>query len=441
MRSPEDLLAAPEPPPGDPRGGPSDDRGGPTTLMTRPLGVEAGGWLRRLSPLWWAHRRVVAIALIASVISSATLAVTPWLQKIVIDSAILHHTYRLAPAAGADGWRLHAAIRLQRHPSLQCRPGQLGHRLRPAQHRLRALAGLGLRPPRPAADRPARLEDELGSGADPHAVDAAPADAGERAAVPAGRRDHGAPLAAADRHRRPADAAPVLPGVPDAPRRLPVELGDAGPHGRDGRSRRRLRERRPRREGLRAGSARAGAGHGLARRALRVADAQLAAALPADLHPADHPPARPGDGAGARWVAGLRGPSHGRHARRVLRLPHPAHVSGPPDGRRPRRGAAGTGGRRAGARAARLTARRDRESGRHRAPLPRRPGQLRRRLLRLSPVRAGPRRIRPAGARRARRWRWSGPRGRASPPSGCCCPASTTSRRVRCWSTGSTSAR
>jgi ATP-binding cassette, subfamily B, bacterial len=65
--------------------------------MTRPLGVEAGGWLRRLSPLWWAHRRVVAIALIASVISSATLAVTPWLQKIVIDSAILHHTYRLAP--------------------------------------------------------------------------------------------------------------------------------------------------------------------------------------------------------------------------------------------------------------------------------------------------------------------------------------------------------
>src|SRR3984957_18448405 len=97
MRSPEDLLAAPEPPPGDPRGGPSDDRGGPTTLMTRPLGVEAGGWLRRLSPLWWAHRRVVAIALIASVISSATLAVTPWLQKIVIDSAILHHTYRLAP--------------------------------------------------------------------------------------------------------------------------------------------------------------------------------------------------------------------------------------------------------------------------------------------------------------------------------------------------------
>jgi ATP-binding cassette subfamily B protein len=40
---------------------------------------------------------VVSIALFASVVSSATLAVTPYLQKIVIDSAILHHTYRIEP--------------------------------------------------------------------------------------------------------------------------------------------------------------------------------------------------------------------------------------------------------------------------------------------------------------------------------------------------------
>src|ERR1700728_4560345 len=97
MRSPEDLLAAPEPSPHRVGGAAADDGGGRKTLMTRPLGAEAGGWLRRMSPLWWAHRRVVTIALVASVISSATLAVTPWLQKIVIDSAILHHTYRLAP--------------------------------------------------------------------------------------------------------------------------------------------------------------------------------------------------------------------------------------------------------------------------------------------------------------------------------------------------------
>jgi len=40
---------------------------------------------------------VVAIALFASLVSSATLAVTPYLQKVVIDSAILHHTYRIEP--------------------------------------------------------------------------------------------------------------------------------------------------------------------------------------------------------------------------------------------------------------------------------------------------------------------------------------------------------
>jgi ATP-binding cassette subfamily B protein len=70
---------------------------------TRPLGPEAGGWLRRLSPLWWAHRRVVTIALVASVVSSATLAVAPWLQKIVIDSAILHHRYRIGPLLALMG--------------------------------------------------------------------------------------------------------------------------------------------------------------------------------------------------------------------------------------------------------------------------------------------------------------------------------------------------
>src|ERR1039457_6994228 len=78
---------------GSPGGQP--DQSDQPRRRTRPLGPEAGGWLRRLSPLWWAHRRVVSIALVASVVSSATLAVTPWLQKIVIDSAILHHTYRL----------------------------------------------------------------------------------------------------------------------------------------------------------------------------------------------------------------------------------------------------------------------------------------------------------------------------------------------------------
>src|SRR3984957_4299245 len=103
MRSPEDLLSAPDTSPNGLGGPTAGDGHGRKALMTRPLGAEAGGWLRRMSPLWWAHRRVVAIALVASLISSATLAVTPWLPKMVIDSPILHPTYRPAPLVGLMG--------------------------------------------------------------------------------------------------------------------------------------------------------------------------------------------------------------------------------------------------------------------------------------------------------------------------------------------------
>jgi len=88
---------------GDLVGADLSGRSAPPGPRSRPLGAEAGGWLRRLAPLWWAHRRVVAIALIASVGSSATLAATPYLQKIVIDSAILHHRYRIGPLLALMG--------------------------------------------------------------------------------------------------------------------------------------------------------------------------------------------------------------------------------------------------------------------------------------------------------------------------------------------------
>ncbi len=61
--------------------------------------------------------------------------------------------------------------------------------------------------------------------------------------------------------------------------------------------------------------------------------------------------------------------------------------------------------------------------------------QLRGRLVRLPALRAGARRLRPRGARRARPSPSSAPRARASRPSGCCCRASTTSRRARSRST------
>ena len=48
--------------------------------------------------------------------------------------------------------------------------------------------------------------------------------------------------------------------------------------------------------------------------------------------------------------------------------------------------------------------------------------------------------VRPAGARRGRRSRWSARPGRASRPFRCCCRASTTRRTARSGSAGSTSA-
>src|SRR5579875_2472561 len=66
-------------------------------------GPDAGGWLRRLAPLWWAHRRLIAFALLASVLSAIMESVAPLLQKVVIDSAILHHRDSIDPLLVALG--------------------------------------------------------------------------------------------------------------------------------------------------------------------------------------------------------------------------------------------------------------------------------------------------------------------------------------------------
>ncbi len=46
---------------------------------------------------------MVAIALVASIVSSATLAVTPLLQKVVIDDAILSHRHAIGPLLAIMG--------------------------------------------------------------------------------------------------------------------------------------------------------------------------------------------------------------------------------------------------------------------------------------------------------------------------------------------------
>ena len=72
-------------------------------------------------------------------------------------------------------------------------------------------------------------------------------------------------------------------------------------------------------------------------------------------------------------------------------------------------------------------------------PAGRRRHQLRRRQVRLRAVPAGAARPVAAASSRARPSPWSARPGRASPPSRCCCPASTTRRAVRSGSAATTS--
>ncbi len=308
---------------------------------TRPLGPEAGGWIRRLSPLWWAHRRVVAIALFASIVSSATLAVTPYLQKIVIDSAILHHTYRIEPllllmgvvfalqfvfsgvrrfSAGRVSWDIDYDLRntvfghlqgldFARHDQLQT--GQLVSRTNSDLVLIRTLL---TQLPLVLANL---LQFLLAVVIMIHLSLLLTA-----VVVPL------MPLMfiLAFRMRRvvypsswemQARMAEMVGAVDDSVSGVRVVKG----FGQEDHELSRVT--------------------GRARSSVRLPHAQLAVAVPADLDPADGAPARPGGGAGARRLARLRRTSDRRDAGRLLRLPDPADVAGPSDGGRPGRGPAG----------------------------------------------------------------------------------------------------
>jgi ATP-binding cassette, subfamily B, bacterial len=62
-----------------------------------PAPPEAGGWLRRMLPFVSAHKGNVAVAFAAALAGQAVFAITPLLQKIILDDAILHHRRALAP--------------------------------------------------------------------------------------------------------------------------------------------------------------------------------------------------------------------------------------------------------------------------------------------------------------------------------------------------------
>jgi ATP-binding cassette, subfamily B, bacterial len=71
--------------------------GGPRRPTVQPRGPEGGGWIRRLIPLWWAHRRIVAVAVGMSVIAMAAQQTAPLLQRYAIDVDILGHGHSITP--------------------------------------------------------------------------------------------------------------------------------------------------------------------------------------------------------------------------------------------------------------------------------------------------------------------------------------------------------
>ena len=54
-----------------------------------PLGADAGGWIRRLWPIWWRHRRSIVAAFAASVIAMGAQQAIPLIQRYVIDQQIV----------------------------------------------------------------------------------------------------------------------------------------------------------------------------------------------------------------------------------------------------------------------------------------------------------------------------------------------------------------
>ena len=119
-----------------------------------------GGWIRRLGPFLAAHKGKVAIALGVAVVGQVVIALTPVIEKVVIDDVITSHDQPLWPwialLIGAVGGR----IRRRVHPPFRRWTRRPRRAVRPAQRDLRTAAAARLRAARRAADRPARVASE-----------------------------------------------------------------------------------------------------------------------------------------------------------------------------------------------------------------------------------------------------------------------------------------
>src|SRR5581483_6098532 len=69
---------------------------------SRALGshVRAQGWLRRLAGYCWRYRRNVSIALGGALLATVATAVTPLVQRRIIDYVIVTHRHSIWPLAG-----------------------------------------------------------------------------------------------------------------------------------------------------------------------------------------------------------------------------------------------------------------------------------------------------------------------------------------------------
>ena len=67
-----------------------------------------GGWLQRLGPFLRAHRWRIAIAVAASVIGQVVVALTPVIEKVIVDDTLVEpqprRSGRCSPCSSAPRW-------------------------------------------------------------------------------------------------------------------------------------------------------------------------------------------------------------------------------------------------------------------------------------------------------------------------------------------------